>query len=305
MKKVLLIAGILLSILSCNSNKKSSDNSIDASLQPSLMTSLNGISYADASIMINRFLHNKTINYSQATIWFKKSIINSMDSLLHVIKNENVAIDGVRLYFGKDSINRNTVIAVATFSDGYPAPNDTSELIHRDFFYLNAHYLTTPDARGTANYSPVQGALLFNNNFVCPPDSTSTGCDSAGLHYISCTKAQSMISTFLNSITNVKKDTINITSEWFDLGVFDDINNELKKNNKADGLRVYVGRDLTPQGSTKIFRDAFILVTTEDNRTDYYKCFALHPVQVRSWGHHGIDDNGEQCPTNCNVVTWK
>jgi hypothetical protein len=309
MKKLLFGVCIAVAAVSCKPKETPPAKTAltaAAVITASPMISLNGIPFAEASKMINAFQKNKLIKSKHTSIWFSKEIFNGMTALLYKLKKEGIPIDGIRIYFAKDTNgNENTAVLVATYADPESAEEEGEENIpHRDYFNLTADYLSSNNVRGKASQIPVAEATLYNNSYTCPPEST-TGCDASRVHYISCDAAHAMVKKYANDIIDTEKDIINATSEWFDLGVINDLNNEINSNSSADGVRLYFAKR-TVADKLGVFRHGFLFITTENGEKDYYKCFEIHPIYNKNLLVPNKDgyDNGEQCPTNCNVVTW-
>lgn len=257
---------------------------------------LNGIPYSDANKMIQSFTGDMSMKDEATSILFTDTTFHSMDSLLNAD-----GADGLRIYFAKDTTSKsNTVVIVSTF-DGGIAANDTNH-IHRDYFQYNEPYLSTSTAkrtRGIPSYgTKVDGALLFTDPKCSPKDT----CKSA-YHYITCTKAQGMVKAFTSQSVTTK---INANSEWFDIGIINDLDTLLQKTPKS-GLRIYFAKHLD-KDSQGVYRDGFVLITTQNNsgtQTDNYICLPVHPKYRNPFGGTGGGtDNGEQCPTNCSGSTW-
>jgi hypothetical protein len=292
MKKLLLLGCIPLLMAACtgSGSKKTADSSADsATLKssskadsshglsraialPELIT-LNGVQLADADGYVSDFINNASIYKSPTTIWFSKAYVDSLKALLYKEK-----ADGFRIYFAKYP-NGHNIIIVSTRETGVP---DT----HQDYFEHSAPFLKTAEAKGIVDYTGKNGATLYDANLKCPGNDN---CNASYNHYLRCDEAAARVRNFTN-------DKFYTTSEWFEIGLLDNLAQELEYNKAADGIRVYYARNPSPTKNTH----GFVITTTKTSSTnssiheDYYTCGA----RFRDV------DNGEQCPLSCNGVTW-
>ncbi|MBB5397383.1 hypothetical protein [Mucilaginibacter sp. AK015] len=287
MKKLLLLSCVPLMLTACNSN--SSKTPTDSTLQaqtamdadsthirsraialPELIT-LNGLSLTKADVYVSDFINNPSVYKSATSIWFSKAYVNTIKKML-----EKEGADGIRIYFAKHSNGHNIAI-VSTREIG---------TTHQDYFEHSDPFLKTPDAIGVVNYTTGNGATLYDRSPNCP---INDNCNASYDHYLSCSEAAARVKNFTN-------DKFVTTSEWFDIGLLDNLCKELDSTDGADGIRIYYARNTNPRKNTH----GFVITTTKTSGSnsgiheDYYTCSS----RFRDL------DNGEQCPTNCNGVTW-
>jgi len=248
--------------------------------------------------MVNLFIKDpgSYTDTSQTCVWFTKAALDSMYSVL--LRNK---ADGVRFYFARTvEDHKYTIIAIST-KDGGPDTSKKSRngRIHADFFESDS---LSVDAKGKLGLvTPQLGALLYSKTSPCAaiPDT----CPKL-FHYITCDKAYKMVNYY-------GSDVINATSSWYDIYLIEALVKSLKKYN-GDGLRIYFARHLEIHKNTPadtIHRHGFALITTakaSNIHTDYYGCLDSIP-SAKNPQHYltgGAADEGEECPTNCNGVTW-
>ncbi|RYU89371.1 hypothetical protein EWM62_13660 [Mucilaginibacter terrigena] len=285
MKKLLLLLSLIpLMMAACTSNgdkpaadttalttaAKSHLNSLNA--LPELIT-LNGVPLATADTFVSNFINKPSVYKSPTSIWFSKAYVDSLKALLY-----KEGADGFRIYFATYP-NGHNVIITSTRETGVP---DT----HQDYFEHSSKFLKTADARGVVDYTGRKGATLYDPALKCPG---TDNCNATYTHYLKCDEAAARVKNFTN-------DKFLTTSEWFDIEVLDNLSKELNGNSSADGIRIYYARNTNPTKNTH----GFVITTTKPSGTnssthdDYYTC----TTKFRDL------DNGEQCPNNCNGVTW-
>ncbi|MFD0766488.1 hypothetical protein ACFQZI_16625 [Mucilaginibacter lutimaris] len=285
MKKLLLLGCIPLLLAACKgkTNKDAPDSNAESTASatakvsttrtalPTLIT-LNGILLNDADRLVMDFISNSSIYKSPTNIWFSKNYLTKLKQLL-----EKEGADGIRIYFAKFNNGHNIILA----STRKTGERDT----HRDYFEHTDPFLQTAEAKGVVDYTGKYGATLYDPNMKCPDDDN---CNISYNHYLKCSEAGERVRNFTN-------DKIATTSEWFDIGLLSHLMNELETNAVADGIRIYYARKIDADKT-----HGFVIVTTRPSAAnkniheDYYTCSS--PI-IRV-------DNGEQCPTNCNGVTW-
>jgi hypothetical protein len=115
------------------------------------------------------------------------------------------------------------------------------------------------------------------------------------MNYISCNDANAVARNF-------KKTTINTNSEWFQLDLLKYLHfqlNSAPSNVVADGVRIYFAKNgLNVKNNIKKNRHAFIIVTTQLINGSHYDNYQCYPPKEPF-----TNDNGEECPNNCNGVT--
>lgn len=278
MKKLVVGAFIILMASSCGNSKSKSEQQ-PVTQDPYSLT-LNGIKYSDAEKMVKDFMAapGKYDDKNVTNIWFSSSDFQKMYSFLPT------NYTGVRIYFAKKATG-NDIIIVGTFkgTDGY---ND-------DYFTPAASNPSPVGITEDIRHNNADGGALLYSKPPCPKDD---GCN-VDPHYISCEKAYLMV-------TNYGVDNIVSTSEWFPKDLIDGLNDVLK-NPKLDGIRIYYARQLhsKPYNNQDLYSHCFVFVTTmpDSNGTihiDHPECISLRKM-------FDAKDNGEECPTNCNGPTWK
>ncbi|MFI5159217.1 MAG: hypothetical protein ACHQF4_10155 [Sphingobacteriales bacterium] len=219
--------------------------------------------------------------------------------------------DGFRVYFAKvpspeksNSDYKNTIVVVATFNGG-PIYKDSKSNIHRDYFENNIPYLNSSnisDVNGVPHYDTDHGGATLFTHPNCGPND----CITTNPHYVTCKQAQNMVTGFVNDSPN---NDINGSSEWFDIGILNDLDTALMQTPNS-GLRVYfVKRIYNDADSNGNFYHGFLMIPTKNINgviTDDYICLQIHPhYKIKKMtGGGGGTDNGEQCPDNCTGVTW-
>ncbi|HWZ13592.1 MAG TPA: hypothetical protein VNW95_00035 [Mucilaginibacter sp.] len=297
MKKLALIIVVGLVINACK-QPKSNQKVSNVLLEPTSGVTLNGIDSAAARAMIDTFKKYKGSETAPlpTSVWFSKETIHSIDSLLHAEivtqkKSDSTrkdTTDGIRLYFACDPTVlkphlKTTVLFVSTF-DSLIYPKGKSP--HRDYYSHNASFLAAKTGE-VSHDKNLTGALLYQTKYTCPPKPAN--CSISPDHLITCEQAHRWVQ-------NHGKNSINTTSEWFDLKLLDYFDKEIHNNkNNPDGLRIYFAfRDKDDDHPSIINRNIFLFITTKDvNKvhTDYFECEEIH---------HIVGDNGELCPDVCN-----
>ena len=297
MKKfVLLLIGAVLIYASCKQGGSNQTATADASVSKidSNSYTLNGIPFRKANKMVNLFIKDpgSYTDTSQTCVWFTAAALDSMYQTLLRTK-----ADGIRFYFARTVENHKyTVVAVSTKFAGLDSV--TKRKIHADFFEMDTINI---DAKGKLGLiTPAQGALLYSKTSPCP--STPDTCPKI-FHYITCNEGYKMVNYY-------GSDPINATSSWYEITLIEALVKSLKTNH-GDGLRIYYARHLKTGGispTDTIHRHGFALITTAATNqihVDYYGCLDSIPVPNHPHRFYvGGADNGEECPNNCNGVTW-
>jgi hypothetical protein len=309
-KLVFVIRIVLLGLItvSCkqNSGRSKPESPLAKSNSSTLpLYTLNGLHLTDADAIINQFLQNRGSydNSKQTSIWFSQPVFHAMYSLI------SKQADGIRIYFAKTIPDgKYTFVVVSTFAGG-PDPSNTNKNMHIDYFQHTKLTTSSGNVNGDVNYDTAGGGALLYASKTPPCGTGSDGCDTTKPHYIPCKKAFKMVNYF-------GTDSINATSEWFDLGIIKDLDSVLVAQ-KGNGIRIYFSRHLEPDHSQMpdtIHRHGFVIITTKLSadasgnqiNLDNYDCFLTHPIYKDKMHHpfYGGTDNGEQCPTNCSGTTW-
>lgn len=289
MKKILIGLGISLLAVACSQpakqNVEGGKHTVTGrDTMPADAITLNGLTTDEANLMAGGY--NEDANASSKTLSFWLNIA-WVDNAYDLLFKKNPEADGIRIYTGmKDG--KNTLIITATTEAG------TNELVpsgknHKDLFVKDDAFLRTVAAHDSAEYTPGNGATLYNPDAQCP----TNDCGVELTNHISCDTAHLYVQNFMKSTI-----TINLSSEWYSKTLIANIYNELHAAlaNKvpADGIRIYFGRNLDK-------RDTFIIVTTKSEdgvHKDYYECY------YKNSAPGGGYDHGEICPTSCDAVTW-
>jgi hypothetical protein len=317
MKKLVLGVWIVLMAAGChsgNADTKTIDsgksNSATVRKTP-LQTdyTLNGIAFSDADKMVQRFIGNRgSYDHSNHTcIWFCKEAMIKMVKLA-----SDSSADGVRFYFAKNESGKYTTIVVGT-KKGTKNIYAYSGFNHDDYFQSldPGTSVCNPGSVGNqlGDITIARGATLYN-----PAGPPCTGLPTCGgnhsHHYLSCTDAYGMI--YKNCGSTSVSNTINSTSEWFDLGILKCL---VEKIPEKGGLRIYYSKHSAPAPHDNVARHGFVLVLTEPDLTnkiqkDYFACFEVDNCLTykhftkQDPGDSGAD-NGEECPLVCDGATWQ
>jgi hypothetical protein len=304
MKKLILLSCIPLLMAACKSsgNKTAADSSQnEAALRvTSIKKTLNGIDQAQAKKMIDYF-EKSMQDFStteQASYFLNKDMLQKMVGLLESEKKKNPDVDGLRIYFGKESLKdpRISLLLVSTKAFKDPANPDKT---HDDYY---EHPDTARLFQSSTNLkiirfaSTAMGTSLNVHCDTCPDlDPSCTGPQD--IHYITRKTAEEMIKGFGGHKLNTR-------AEWFDLEML----RAMVRDPKCAGIRVYLATRTAQQDDPD--RDAVVLTTTfiNDNGVleDYFECSTLKDyfdqykrLKKRILPDPGRD-NGELCPTNCN-----
>lgn len=317
MKKLFLGLGIVLAMAACKGSGGNSSSQSDSltvksdtdSLEKSQKTiggdtnaqprvTLNGFSFDNADKMVKAFDANRNSHDALTTTWFSNTYVNDLLVMLHD-EAKTVGTDGFRIYFARNAgvvsnaggDNAYNIIIVSTKKVLKDIDGDgVAETIHEDYFEHDASFLSKAQGyighgagiKGATSYLSIQQSGC---PAACSPKPTT--------HYIDCNTTKARIQKMRDEPSGAK---MNIISEWFDLGLLESIDSELKAAkpvNKADGMRIYFAKKETGE-------HCFIFVTTRDggnnSHTDYHECYE-HKFKEDN-------DNGEQCPYNCCGLTW-
>jgi len=207
---------------------------------------LNGYSKSDALAMRMKFLSTGKSVRTPTSVWFDKDIIGKM---LDLMKKEKTpggnGPDGIRIYFGTNASNYNTVILVSTYAFGAD-PTVASGTFHQDYF---DHDTTDILFKSTGINGEIRndsdsthGARLYQAcNNGCRDDSKCSDNNSRNFHYITRVYGEGMVTEF-----GVASGNIETNCEWFDLALLSEIDSEMRSSHPNDyaGLRVYFGRHM-------------------------------------------------------------
>jgi hypothetical protein len=312
MKKLVLIITSLLFVsflVSCTG--KSSQKKIVRAVPSLNNITLNGLSRADAETMVSNFTQDNNSSVNSTNVWLSKKWVESVAALLAAEKQQNIPIpvDGFRIYFAKNG-GENTIVIVSTKQD-VPNPLSSSPIssyYHKDYYDhssspMLAAYLQTKDAIVQEDYSKDEGATLYYNP-QCP---TTQTCSINAYNFIYCDEAN-------KAVMNFGLQPINIENEWFPVSLLFYLRDELDATAATadkitpDGIRIYFAKYPvypTDPNQTHINRHGLIFVTTKQtadgDHQDYYQCYASNSNWKKTFT--STNDNGEECPNNCDDIT--
>jgi len=282
--------------------------------------SLNGILQPDANAMVQNAVSNIDNLPANTQIWFSRATVDSVYGLLRADSGGVVKPDGVRIYFSSVPPTadnplhyNNGIVVVSTYNSGKVFKNHLYVNVHTDYFEHpeNAGLFKSNAIAGilTHDNDTTNGALLYN---TCNCDTQH--CITSAGHYITRIEGEKMVQAFYGSPFNAR-------SEWFDIGMLKNLVEEMNLksddgiNYKFDGIRIYFARGVAGIASSDdVGKARFVLVTTipatnsAANQTihkDYFGCdqvimsVVIEGIEKRKGGN----DNGEQCPNNCDGVT--
>jgi len=290
---------------------------------PKVNVTLNGVEEKEACAMIEHFNKIKANDTHPlpTSVWFDKSTIDAIVNLLHKeqatdLKNQKPnakdkqfgITDGIRIYFACDkSANQyplQTTILLISTKDNGPSTDPTcwSKRLHKNYFEHTIDVQTLKDYKVCHDGVKCGGDRLYKFCFPCLSDPF---CKLPGNHHMDKAKARWMVKSF-----EVHYHSINTKSEWFDLGVFENISTSAR----AKGMRFYFGTHLKNKKDSLRLRDALIVTPTEYNKRaktddDYFDCKETKTYWLDYFKHYHkylysyssqAQDNGELCPSNCD-----
>lgn len=293
--------------------------------------SLNGYDESVAKAMIAPFNNTGHQKPQKTSVWFDRTMIQNMITLINSESSTRRPVDGVRIYLALDKDGNKTIVLVSTYNSNiYNNESFEGDNYHYDYwdhsssaalFNMNTSINGEPchdDCKG--------GALLYKKSGL----HDDVSCDINNPHYLSRSLCEDMVISYTTQAIN-----INSRSEWFDI---DMINGFIKmfQNRKVDGIRVYFAQNLINYPYTYYGgMDTFVIVPTTGSSTDsnfhqdYFDCsFASDffkrsvnklktqlSIKLRNYfseksdeirktmmltGSYGGQDNGQLCPFNCN-----
>ena len=234
-----------------------------------------------------------------------KTWLDSVRKYLDQEKNAtSIGANGVRIYFAKSANGQgalNTIVITSTHPNVYPY---TDYYIHNPDFttFLNAVAANPPNYFTEDHTWNDKGSLFFNSKYKCPGEAA---CASTGQNNIPCQTAYTWVQNFVNPVRK-NYQAVNTESELFTIDFIDGLDDELNPTPSSlpdgvvpDGFRIYFAKSMVTS------KNLFIIVPTQANgkntdntpsHLDNFTCFAMEHVL-------GPNDNGEQCPNNCDGVT--
>lgn len=301
---------------------------------------LNGVDYnTKAKSMIATFKGAYSLDRNRLrsiSEWYSRKDIEDM---LDLLKGEADRVDGIRFYFGAQSVNGNQIatrLFLVTTKLRIPVPTDPKISAHQDYYEHDSKYAilsreTGADLYDNSTEELKEGGLLYGDK---KPDFTGTNCTLQDPHMLDGDKAYDWVqkrhdTPYAGSLPAPVRDpsNYNTESEWFDICFISSLFSKIVNDNQFTGLRVYSGKGFSSKD-----RDVFILVPTYANgrlNQDYYKCLNLtyaspcnvplrdsitgkkftkielqnkFNIKYLKSGNYmtGAYDNGELCPDVCN-----
>lgn len=292
MKKINYIPLILLIVASCaNPAPGDKDKSETAVAVQTDSVTLNGYTFAEAETMVRSFIRDGYSPEKQSSIWFSKNYIDNLESIL-----VPEGIDGIRIYFARKGAE-NKIVIVATKETKIQNPKDPNIFTHRDYFTIKSPFFkpgNNPDILGISENGPPE-ALMYS---AAESDCTTIPCNTLR-NTISCAEGNKWVNQFSQG------GPLTTTSLWYPIEVIQTWKKELdaaiQNNADGDGIRIYFAKN-------DKHRNIFVMTTTRikdgQKRTDYYECYFKHPL-TNNQEKIAVNNNGEECPNNCNDVTWQ
>lgn len=288
-----LIVSTLVIMTSCgnqSSNEKSTvavkDGFIAARVDS---VSLNGYTFAEAEILVRNFLKNGFSAEKQTSIWFSKTYIDTLDSVL-----TREGADGIRIYFARKD-KKNELVIVSTMKSKNLHPRDSTPT-HRDNFVHKSNFFQPGNNSHILGLSE-NGVPEARLHAAAGNDCANLPCNSSG-HAISCEQGHRWVNQF-------KQEPFTTSSIWYSIELLHSWKQELGRavvnGLKGDGIRIYFAKNDKN-------KNVLVFTTTRENnkkRTDFYDCASDITRQTSPGGNGFVADNGEECPNNCNDVTWQ
>ena len=283
---------ILLIIASCGRPAPSDNDKTSAEKRnmaaPADSVTLNGYTFAEAEIMVRSFLREGYSSEKQTSIWFSKTYIDN----LYKILDFEVA-DGFRIYFAKKS-GKNTIIIVSTKKSENIHPA-TSMPTHKDYFEHKSSFLqpgNNSEILGTRE-NGVPEALMYS---AAGSDCTSVPCNTS-VNTISCQDGHRWINQFNQGLKTT-------TSLWYPIELLKywklELDSAIANKAEGDGIRIYFAKK---DNGSNIFVMTPTRIKNGKKRTDYYECYSKS--LNTKFNEKRVADNGEECPNNCNDLTWQ
>ncbi len=291
--KTLFYSLCLAALVGCNQQKQEVKSTKFAAISPSATPkapvikeiALNGLDYAQADVMVRRYIRSYHSANPVASFWFNEDFLDAMNI---VLKNEGA--DGVRIYFAKDSRDSLALVMVSTRPNGTTSIGKPS---HKDYFNHSTTLLDASYAKGTPAYAAVKGAGLYTLSRNAP------GCPPRSPHYLAAGLAATWARKFRDDQPAGNPPLrIRTSNVWYHADLFGEIKtylNEAKaKALPADGFRIYVVRkDDRDQTVSLVIVPTYADATDPAVHHDYYDCLNKKS-SVRA-----PSDNGKECPSWC------
>lgn len=294
MKNFTYITLVLLIMASCGSpapgdkDKSATEHKTMPAYADSV--TLNGYTFAQAETMVRSFIKNGYSSEKQSSVWFSKTYVDNLESIL-----VSEDLDGIRIYFARNGA-KNTIVIVATKKTNIQNPGNPNLFTHRDYFTIKSPFFqpgNNPDNSGISE-NGVPEARMYS---PAGSDCTTIPCNTLR-NTISCEQGHRWVNRF-------NQGPVTVTSLWYPKELIQSWKKELDTavENKADGdgIRIYFAKNDRD-------RNVFVMTTTRikngQKRTDYYECYSKSPKTVYA-KMLPVNDNGEECPNNCNDLTWQ
>lgn len=291
MKKIIYPILAILCFSACGNqasdNTKGSGSSTELMATQVDLVTLNGYTFKQADTMVNTFLRESHSAEKQTSIWFSKTYIDSLDAIL-----PGEGADGIRIYFAREG-EKNALIIVSTRQS--KAATKTSFANHKDYFEHKSKFFqpgNNTHITGTIENGVPEARLHAGIDKDC----SNLPCNSLG-NTIPCKQGHKWVNQF-------RQDTVTTKSIWYPIELVHSWKKELDRavanGLKGDGIRIYFAKNDKN-------KSMLVFTTTRENkmkRTDFYDC-SSNITQKDGDGNNGfVADNGEECPNNCNDVTW-
>lgn len=290
MKKLLYLFA-LTAIFACNSIPESTNNAkmaVGPPLAPARLTTLNGLTFAQADEMVRRFIQNSNSSHPVTSFWFTEAYL---DTLRSVLDYEGAA--GVRIYFAKDASGNNQIAMVSTRDSIV-----SGTTVQRDYFLRNTNLLTGAYATPKPSYDQPRGAGLYTmGNYP-------QNCTDVSDYHLANETAARFVQNFRNDQPAGRPLKIKTSYVWYPKGIFEELKKYLiqakAQNLDPDGFRIYFMRkDNVKQTVSFVMVPTLADPSDENIHNDYYECLQ------RKWKIVPASDNGKECPSFCDPdPTW-
>lgn len=285
MKKSIYSILLLLVFSACGnqSSNKAVGSSNETMAARADSVTLNGYTFAEADEMARSFLKNGFSTEKQTSLWFSKNYIDSLETILSL-----EGADGIRMYFARNG-KKNALVIVSTIQSENTTPTHIDNFDHKSNFFQPGN---NPHTLGLSENGVPEARLHAAKSTDC----SSLPCNSSG-NTISCEQGHRWVSQFNGG-------PITTSSIWYPIELLHSWKQELDKavtkGLKGDGIRIYFARNDKN-------RNILVFTTTRENkkkRTDFYDCNSGMANKDGDGNNGFVADNGEECPNNCNDITW-
>lgn len=309
MKKLLLLAGVVMLLASCAGNKnEDATDSVSKSAADSITTttaapavvkkSLNGIDSLTAVQWIDNFYKSMNTNSkpTPTSYFLNKDLVTRIVKIL-VDEGAGKKPDGVRIYFAKKSAADTDVLLILVSTvDSTTAGGIKNR--HHDY-YSHSSKSALFDTIPTPTFKPTDfkiegkrkgydtGALLYTACPTCqdrhPSCATVNSPGAIRRRY-----AESMANSFGGGVFNTR-------AVWFPIKTFA----RMAAEKDFSGLRIYLSN--YPDATYgHLNRTTIVMTTVDSTGTDYFYCDPEKKVMPLDKPDGDPENNGELCPANCN-----